>query len=141
MAGRSLGVRYYAGTRTSHVHLLVNPREPGIKIGRYAGTIKEIVARRGISWMQKHAPDWIPRITVKEGDHTRRRFWHPGGGYDRNVTELKTLASMIEYIHANPVRRGLVERPVEWEWSSARWYVGIEPVPIPMDRTLPTQTE
>ena len=124
-----------------HVHLLVNPREPGIKIGRYAGTIKERVARRAIGWMQKHAPDWIPRITVKEGNRTRRRFWQPGGGFDRNVIEHKTLTSMIAYIHANPVRRGLIERPVEWEWSSARWYAEITPVPIEMDRTLPIQTE
>jgi putative transposase len=40
---------------------------------------------------------------------------------------------MIEYIHANPVRRGLVARIEDWEWSSARWYAGIRPVKIEMD--------
>jgi putative transposase len=44
---------------------------------------------------------------------------------------------MIEYIHANPVRRELVARPKDWEWSSARWYAGMRPVPIEMDRTIP----
>jgi hypothetical protein len=31
---------------------------------------------------------------------------------------------MIDYIHANPVRRGLVERAKEWKWSSAGWREG-----------------
>ena len=40
---------------------------------------------------------------------------------------------MIEYIHANPVRRGLVERAEDWEWSSARWYAGLRPARMKMD--------
>jgi hypothetical protein len=40
-------------------------------------------------------------------------------------------------IHHNPVRRGLCKRAIDWEWSSARWYAGIRPVPIEMDATLP----
>jgi hypothetical protein len=32
------------------------------------------------------------------------------------------LRQMIEYIHNNPVRRGLVDRAVDWPWSSACWY-------------------
>ena len=40
---------------------------------------------------------------------------------------------MIEYLHANPVRRGLVAKVENWEWSSARWYAGMRPVPIEMD--------
>jgi hypothetical protein len=31
---------------------------------------------------------------------------------------------MIDYIHPNPVRRGLCERPEDWSWSSARSYSG-----------------
>jgi hypothetical protein len=40
---------------------------------------------------------------------------------------------MIGYIHANPLRRGLVANILDWEWSSARWYAGICPVKIEMD--------
>ena len=36
-------------------------------------------------------------------------------------------------IYANPVRRGLVAKVENWEWSSARWYAGMRPVPIEMD--------
>jgi len=31
---------------------------------------------------------------------------------------------MIDYIHGNPIRRGLVIRPEDWKWSSADWYEG-----------------
>ncbi len=86
-----------------------------------------------------HAPIWIPRITVREGKRVRRRFWQPGGGYDRNSCDPSTAHSMIEYFHANPIRRNLVARAEDWEWSSARWYAGIRPVPIEMDATLPGQ--
>jgi len=121
-----------------HVHLLVAPREAGVQIGNFQGSIKEQVARKAIQWLEQNAPEWIPRITVKEGKKTRRRFWQPGGGYDRNVDKLETLQSMIEYIHLNPVRRGLVKRAIDWEWSSARWYAGMSPVHLEMDRTIPT---
>jgi hypothetical protein len=40
---------------------------------------------------------------------------------------------MIEYIHNNLVRRGLVRRPEDWQWSSAGWFQGknsLRPDPI-----------
>ncbi len=57
-----------------HVHLLVAPRKPGVKVGRFQGVVKERVARKAIAWLEEHSPEWIPRITVIEGDKTRRRF-------------------------------------------------------------------
>jgi hypothetical protein len=49
------------------------------------------------------------------------------------VLEPATIVAMIEYIHNNPVRRGLVQQPTEWVWSSARFYAGETRVPIRMD--------
>ena len=43
---------------------------------------------------------------------------------------------MTEYLHANPVRRMLVAKSEDWEWSSARWYAGIRTVPIEMDMVV-----
>jgi putative transposase len=107
----------------------------------FAGQIKEQVARRAIAWLEQHAAQWIPKITVIEGIVVRRRFWQPGGGYDRNIDSVKTLGAIIDYIHANPVRRGLVLRPEDWPWSSACWYAGHRDVHLKMDRTLPTFAE
>jgi len=60
-------------------------------------------------------------------------FWQRGGGYDRKVIELSTLLYLIECIHNNPVRRGLVDRATDWIWSRARFHAGQTRVPIRMD--------
>ena len=120
-----------------HVHLLVFPRDTDLKIGPVVGRIKEEVGRKAVAYLRKHAPEWLPKITVLDGKRERHRFWQPGGGYDRNANQIKTLHHMIDYIHANPVRRGLVSRPEDWYWSSAQWYAGATQIPIEMDRTVP----
>jgi putative transposase len=122
-----------------HVHLLIHPHNPTLAVGRIAGRLKEAVARLAIDYIETHASHWLSRISVLEGQRTRRRFWQPGGGYDRNVVEPDTAHKMVEYIHANPVRRGLVKSAEDWEWSSARWYAGMRPVKIEMNGTLPMQ--
>ena len=124
-----------------HVHLLVYPREAGVMISGFLSDVKEPIAREAIAYLRRHAPDWLPRIRVREGSRVRHRFWQPGGGYDRNIAGGSTLRRVMDYIHANPVRRGLVERPEDWEWSSARWYAGIHPSLIEMDRTLPADLD
>ena len=39
----------------------------------------------------------------------------------------------IGYIHRNPVKRGLVAAPIDWRWSSARWYAGDVDETLPID--------
>jgi putative transposase len=50
------------------------------------------------------------------------RFWLEGPGYDRNLNTEKTILDSVDYIHLNPVRRGLCKQATDWRWSSARWY-------------------
>ncbi len=128
-----------------HVHLLVNPGgtsltssegRAGAEMSRFLQAVKEPVARQAIAFLKANSPQWLARLTVHEGQRVRHRFWQPGGGYDRNITNIETLRAMIEYIHANPVRRGLVARIEDWQWSSARWYAGIRPVKIEMDNQV-----
>jgi putative transposase len=116
-----------------HVHVLVWPGDAADQMSRFLQTVKEPVARKAIRHFKTAAPTWLARVTVREGQRLRHRFWQPGGGYDRNITSIAALRAMIEYIHANPVRRGLVARAEDWEWSSARWYAGLQPVKLAMD--------
>ena len=122
-----------------HVHVLDYPGEAPDQMSRFLQAAKEPVARKAIAYLKANAPEWLSRITVREGARVRHRFWQPGGGYDRNITSIEALRAMIDYIHANPVRRGLVARPEEWEWSSARWYAGLRPVRLEMDETVLTE--
>ena len=116
-----------------HVHLLVAPRERDVPIGRFQGEVKEKTARLAIAWLEANARHWLPKITVREGSRTRRRFWQPGGGYDRNVDSSDTLVNVVNYIHINPVKRRLVEKPEQWPWSSAEWYAGTTSALVEMD--------
>ncbi|TWT44667.1 hypothetical protein RAS1_10820 [Phycisphaerae bacterium RAS1] len=65
------------------------------------------------------------------------RFWQEGPGYDRNIYSWQAVQATIDYIHLNPCRRGLCERPEEWRWSSFREYE--QPV-RPFDAALPRIT-
>ena len=46
---------------------------------------------------------------------------HPAAGWwlCRNLTSAAAVWATMEYIHANPVRRGLCQRATDWNWSSA----------------------
>jgi putative transposase len=107
-----------------HVHLLIVPEQVVYQVRAILTAIKEPVARKAIAHLCEHSPEWLQRITVKRGTRLRRRFWQPGGGFDNNATDPKVILRMIEYIHGNPVRRGLVKKVEDWKWSSAGWYEG-----------------
>lgn len=119
-----------------HVHLIVRPRGTDTLVSAILKAIKQPVGRRAFLYLDALASDWLPRLTRKRNGRVERLFWQPGGGYDRNLLEPRTLAASLTYIHLNPVRRGLVERAHEWRWSSAGWYEGgprndLRPDPIP----------
>jgi len=46
----------------------------------------------------------------------QRRF------YDFNVWSARKRIEKLRYLHRNPVKRGLVQEPQQWEWSSFRSY-------------------
>jgi REP element-mobilizing transposase RayT len=116
-----------------HAHLIVWPRQKIYEISDIRKAIKAPVGAKGIAWLEEHAPEWLPRITRKRGSKTERLFWQSGGGHDRNVYKGRTLLDMIDYIHANPVRKGLVLRPRDWKWSSAAWFDDGTAIPLMVD--------
>ena len=91
--------------------------------------IKSPVGRRAINYLVTQQSPWLPKITRLRRGRQERLLWQSGGGYDRNITSGKTLLQMIDYLHHNPVRRGLVERSCDWRWSSAAHYEGGESPP------------
>jgi putative transposase len=49
------------------------------------------------------------------------RLWQPRF-YDFNVYSGYKVREKLEYMHANPVKRGLVKNPSAWIWSSYLFY-------------------
>jgi putative transposase len=48
-------------------------------------------------------------------------FWEPRY-YDFNVWSEYKVREKLDYVHLNPVKRGLVTLPDDWVWSSSRHY-------------------
>jgi len=88
-----------------HVHLLVSEPERG-SLATALQAAKQSVARQLIG--------------------VRPHFWEKRY-YDFNVFSAKKRVEKLRYIHRNPVKRGLVERPEDWVWSSFRHYATGEP--------------
>jgi putative transposase len=102
-----------------HAHLLILPRKQDYDIAGILKTIKQSVAKKAKQFLELNDREWLERLTVRKGDRKVFRFWQSGPGYDRNIKDDDEFLEKIKYIHENPVKRGLVDRPEEWEWSSA----------------------
>jgi putative transposase len=83
-----------------HVHLLVS--EP--RVATLAVVIKSL--KQGVS-----------RRLIGEAE----QFWERRY-YDFNIRDYDQFAEKLDYIHNNPVKRGLCVRPEAWPRSSARHY-------------------
>jgi putative transposase len=94
----SYGVRVFGYVvMFEHVHLLLS--EP---------------ARQTLAVAIKSLKQGVSRRLIGAND---AHFWQHRY-YDFNVCDYAQFMEKLRYIHRNPVRRGLCERPEQWEWSS-----------------------
>ncbi len=104
-----------------HVHLLLSEPQQGtpstvmqaLKLGFARRLLAQQRRRRGPQQLSlfEHAPQHI----------WQARF------YDFNVWTERKRIEKLRYMHRNPVKRGLVESPEMWRWSSYRTYAVGEP--------------
>lgn len=107
-----------------HVHLLVLPRNTNARIGRLLARTKQPVSKQVREMLEDVHSPLLEQLTVQERPGKQCfRFWQEGAGFDRNVFSREAVAASIDYIHANPVRRGLCLRTTDFKWSSARFYL------------------
>ncbi|OYW20256.1 MAG: hypothetical protein B7Z55_07555 [Planctomycetales bacterium 12-60-4] len=124
-----------------HVHLVVWPRDSVYNDSDFLKRVKEPVSREAVSFLKQTSSDWLMKIRVPRGTKFEHHFWQPGRGHDRNIIESRTLLSMIDYVHNNPVRRGLVTQAVDWKWSSTGWFLGQPRNNLKPDRIPPEWSE
>ena len=116
-----------------HVHLVLQPAS-GVLMREVLWRLKRPMTSRVVTWVRQHRPDFLPRMAdVRPSGRTTYRFWLRGGGYDRNLRSSSDVFEKIRYIHENPVRRGLVERPEDYPFSSAGDWINGKPGPVPID--------
>jgi hypothetical protein len=61
------------------------------------------------------------RLWTEPPAEALRSFWQQRF-YDFNVWSAKKRIEKLNYMHWNPVKRGLVAEPGLWAWSSYRFY-------------------
>jgi len=124
-----------------HVHLVVWPRRAGYRMASILADVKRPVGQQAIAYLEEHHREFLERLTVRNRNRTYRRFWQAGPGQDRNIYDPAAAHEIIEYVHDNPVRRGLVSQPEDWPWSSAAEWAGRTGVVLNVDRTIPPITQ
>jgi putative transposase len=112
-----------------HVHLLV--AEPDRDVLATALQSLKLAVSKGVAHLpmaesnvahvsaEKRGANVGHQLGMAEGEPAQ--FWQKRY-YDRNVRDHEEFVEKLRYMHRNPVKRGLVERPEDWPWSSFRHY-------------------
>ncbi|HCS55587.1 transposase [Rubinisphaera sp.] len=107
-----------------HMHLLVWFPETG-QISRFMQTWKRLSSHAIRKWWEENRQNYSMSFDLSEGIWTPKYF-------SFEVSEQQKLSEKLNYLHLNPVRAGLVDRAVDWKWSSARWYEQHRSVGVPI---------
>jgi len=80
--------------------------------------LKNLRENLGYPWCQK----MLAGVTLPPTAHPHARFrvWQRKS-YDMNIWSPKKRDEKLNYMHNNPVQRGLVKHPGDWPWSSWRF--------------------
>ena len=108
-----------------HIHLLLTEPETGT-LSTVMQVLKQRTAR---ALLPKRKRSSRRQLDLFEDGIERRAFWQ-ARFYDFNVWTTNKRVEKLRYMHRNPVKRGLVELPEEWRWSSYRFYLLDELGPV-----------
>src|SRR5207249_1454475 len=106
-----------------HVHLIVNPRDGRIR--EFIGALKSLSAKAMVS-----ANSGIASELDSEGSH---RIWQESFKAPP-LWSLWMIWQKINYIHANPVKAGLVASAKDYRWSSFRAFYSGSGELLPVDQ-------
>ena len=106
----------------SHFHWIVKTEPKNGKISDIMRDIKKYTAWDVLEKLEKEKPEMLQvfRKEVKPGQ--KRQFWIHRFD-DQVIRNNKMFWTKLKYIHNNPVKAGLVERSIDYKYSSARNYI------------------
>jgi putative transposase len=121
-----------------HVHLLVWGLRCKEEVSDLLSRLKRPLSVAVRADLEAKNSRLLTKLMVRERpDRLVFRYWQEGPGFDRNLYTVKAVQGSLDYIHTNPVKRGLCVRARDWRWSSARFY---ETDGQHQDTALPTIT-
>ena len=122
-----------------HYHLLFRP-EPAERTSAIMQELNKQTAQAILETLRGHQQHaWCRkmltnlRLPPTVHSDARYRLWQPRF-YPFNVYSEKKYREKMDYMHNNPVTRGLVASPDQWPWSSFRFYYLNDSSILRMDR-------
>lgn len=107
----------------NHLHWIA----VGPQLGKRVGEFKSFTATSIIREMQRRQFDTMLQelkyFKLRHKADQTHQFWQEGS-HPQIIETEEVMWQKIEYIHNNPLRRGYVDDPVHWRYSSARCYAG-----------------
>ncbi len=107
----------------NHLHFVAQaPR-----LDRCVSSFKSFTAGRLIALLETYrAERLLTRLRFAKRAHKHDReyqLWQEGSHAEMIISE-SVMRQKLDYIHYNPVKRGYVDQPEHWRYSSARHYSG-----------------
>ncbi len=88
-------------------------------------SLKSYTAKKFLEMLGKEKDQsTLTRFKARKSPHKTKseyQFWQEGF-HPKQISNNLILRQKIDYIHMNPVKRGLVELPEDWKFSSAEFY-------------------
>jgi len=107
----------------NHIHLVARSDS----LARDISSLKSFTARKIIDHLKRNGhQNWLRKLREQKADYKHDRtyqLWQEGY-YPKQVVGDNMAIQKIKYIHTNPVKRGYVDQPEDWRYSSARNYLG-----------------
>ncbi|MBI1898116.1 MAG: transposase [Acidobacteria bacterium] len=108
----------------NHLHLIA--RSPNLE--KEIGDFKSFTARKIIDLLHIHqAGTLLEQLKWHKARHKKdqeHQLWQEGS-HPKQIANEDVMRQKLEYVHNNPVKRGYVDDPVHWRYSSARNYAGL----------------
>jgi putative transposase len=108
----------------NHLHLVA----ASANLSKDIANFKSFTARRIIDTLKvRKEKKLLEQLAQSKAQHKKDRqfqVWQEGS-HPQMIQNEAMMRQKIEYIHQNPVRRGLVDEPVQWVYSSAANYAGL----------------
>jgi REP element-mobilizing transposase RayT len=109
----------------NHLHFIASSSD----LVKEVGDFKSFTARAIIDLLKIHDAETILRQLQREKSdfkHDREYQLWQEGSQPKLIGNESVMRQKLEYMHNNPVKRGYVDEPVHWRYSSARNYAGVE---------------
>jgi REP element-mobilizing transposase RayT len=129
---RERGVRLFGYVvLENHLHWLAAAEQLAARVREF----KSYTARRIIDeLLARRKREWLADLRRGKQRHKNKQvfqLWQEGS-HPQQIQGEAMMVQKLDYIHSNPVRRGYVDDPAHWRYSSARNYAG-EPGLIEVD--------